>query len=152
MTRKEQYLWFGLFAIGTIAYTVVQDTIRPASAHYSEIAKYLLGVAPNYFAGICLPSFFMAMIAQMIHESVKRGRAGTKQKAMSFRSLRTLSLRIAIPGLLIWETVQLASKNGHFDPQDILWTMIGAATFEMLYRIIHKPAIREHAVSELAFT
>lgn len=130
MTKKEIYFWFVIFALSTLAYSYIQDTLRPASKDYPNAIKYLLGVGPNYFAGLSLPAFFMFIAPHVI--------SSEKLQNITITRLRNISIIIALTGLIIWETVQLKSKNGYFDSHDIIWTFIGALTFLIIQRLIQK--------------
>lgn len=129
MAKKEIYFWFGIFALSTIAYSYIQDTLRPASIDYPDYLQYLLGVAPNYFAGISLPAIFMLLIPHL----------KPKAKTWTIIRVRNWSMLISIIGLLIWEFLQLTTQNGHFDIQDILWTFLGVFTFLILQQLIQQP-------------
>lgn len=130
MTKKEIYFWFVIFALSTLAYSYIQDTLRPASKDYPNAIKYLLGVGPNYFAGLSLPAFFMFMAPHVI--------SSEKLQNLTITRLRNISIIIALTGLIIWETVQLKSRNGYFDSHDIIWTFIGALTFLIIQRLLQK--------------
>jgi len=130
MTKKEIYIWFVIFAISTLAYSYIQDTLRPASKDYPNAVKYLLGVGPNYFAGVSLPAFFMFMAPYVV--------SSERLENLTITRLRNSSIIIALTGLIIWETVQLKSKNGYFDSHDIMWTFFSAFTFLIIQRLIQK--------------
>lgn len=133
MSNRQSYFWFGMFALGTIGFTLVQDTIRPNYHGQSDLINYLLGIAPNYFAGLGLSSFFLVMIFQINNSS----KAPSESVWLNSRAQITAML-IAIFGLSLWEFVQIFSRHGRFDWQDILWTFLGAGTFYLIWMIVNK--------------
>jgi hypothetical protein len=128
MTKQQSYFWFGLFAFGNIAFTAVQDYIRPHYHGQSDVIKYLLGIAPNFFAGLGLSSFFVVMITYM-------NAAAPKPSASVWMNskVQISSMLMAVTGLSLWEFVQIFSSRGHFDWHDLLWTFIGAFTFYVIW-------------------
>jgi glycopeptide antibiotics resistance protein len=40
---------------------------------------------------------------------------------------------ISLTGLLSWEFLQTITIRGHFDWNDVLWTMIGALVFQLIW-------------------
>ena len=42
---------------------------------------------------------------------------------------------ISLAGLLSWEFLQTMSTRGHFDWNDVLWTLIGAFVFQLIWTI-----------------
>jgi hypothetical protein len=133
MTKRQSYFWFGLFAIGTIAFTLVQDNIRPNYHGQSELLKYFLGVAPNLFAGLGLCAFFVVMITHINSTS-----KNPSNSIWLNRKAHILSITISIIGLSVWEFIQTFSVRGHFDWHDLIWTVIGALTFYLLWLVINK--------------
>lgn len=132
MTKRQSYFWFGMFAFGTIAFTIVQDNIRPNYHGQSDLIKYLLGVAPNYFAGLGLSSFFVVMITH-INSTSKKPSASVWLNSRAQIS----SILISVIGLSLWEFMQTFSARGHFDWNDILWTFTGALTFYLIWFVIN---------------
>jgi hypothetical protein len=135
MTKRQFYFWLGLFAFGTIGYTVVQDYLRPGYRGESELLRYWLGVAPNYFAGLALPSFFVVMIAQF--------RTSAKQPLVSawWNVWAPFSaMLVAFVGLTLWEFTQTITARGRFDWHDIGWTMVGTLTFYAVWRVVNRAA------------
>lgn len=132
MTKQQSYFWFGLFAFGTIAFTLVQDNIRPNYHGKSEVLSYFLGVAPNYFAGLGLASFFVVMITHINVTSKK-----PSSSVWLNGKAHLLSMFIAITGLFIWEFMQTFSARGHFDWHDLIWTIFGVITFYIIWFAIN---------------
>ena len=138
MTQRQSYCWLGLFAFGTIAFTLVQDNIRPNYHGQSDVIKYLLGIAPNYFAGLGLSSFFVVMIIHINSSSKKPSKSvWLNNKA------QILSMLISVTGLSIWEFMQTYSSRGYFDWHDLLWTIIGVLTFYLIWFVVNRQASKE---------
>jgi hypothetical protein len=66
MSRSRLYFWFGIFALGTIGFSGVQDWIRPVYKSGNGVTNYLIGVAPNFFAAIALPAFLYPLINTIV--------------------------------------------------------------------------------------
>lgn len=133
MSKRQSYFWFGLFAFGTIAFTLVQDNIRPNYQGQSDLIKYLLGIAPNYFAGLGLCSFFVVMINHINSTSKK-----PSPSVWLNGKAQITSIFISVIGLSAWEFMQTFSEHGHFDWHDLIWTMIGALTFYLIWLAINR--------------
>ncbi len=133
MTKRQSYFWFGLFAFATISFTLVQDDIRPNYNGQSKLIKYILGIAPNYFAGLGLSSFFVVMINH-INSSSKKPSASIWLNSKAYIS----SILISVIGLSLWEFMQTFSTRGHFDWHDLAWTILGASTFYLIWFIINR--------------
>lgn len=123
-TSKSLYYWFTLFALCFIAYQQVQDNIRPAYKGGNLIIKYLLGIAPNFLPAIGIPALFVVLIPQM-----KWTNKWLNEKRHIVANL------ISMTGLLSWEFLQITTKKGRFDWNDILWTFIGAFVFHLIWTI-----------------
>jgi hypothetical protein len=124
MKFKTEYYWFSTFAICFIAYQQLIDNIRPHSAGFNSTIKYLLGIAPNFFPAIGIPALFVLIIPYVL----KKNYSGTW-----FYEKRHLSANlISIIGLVGWEFIQLSGKL-RFDWNDILWTLIGALLFQLIW-------------------
>ncbi len=123
-TSRSIYFWFALFALCFIAYQQVQDNIRPAYTGGNLTIKYLLGIAPNFFPAIGIPALFVVLIPQ-----IKWTKKWLNEKKHIAANL------ISLAGLLSWEFLQIITKNGHFDWNDVLWTLIGASIFQVIYTI-----------------
>lgn len=118
---KSLYYWFTLFALCFIAYQQVQDNIRPAYIGGNLTIKYLLGIAPNFFPAIGIPALFIVIIPQI----------QSLNKWFNEKKHITANL-ISLAGLLSWEFLQTITIQGHFDWNDILWTLIGAFVFQLI--------------------
>ena len=124
MTSKSLYYWFALFALCFFTYQQVQDNIRPAYADGNLTIKYLLGIAPNFFPAIGIPALFIVIIPQM----------KLTNKWLNEKKHITANL-ISLAGLLSWEFLQIITIRGYFDWNDILWTLIGAFVFQLIWTI-----------------
>jgi hypothetical protein len=121
-TSKSLYYWFALFALCFIAYQLVQDNIRPNYTGGNLTIIYLLGIAPNFFPSIGIPALFVVLIPQMKLTS----------KWLNEKKHITANL-ISLTGLLSWEFFQTITTKGHFDWNDVLWTLIGALVFQLIW-------------------
>ena len=124
MTSKSLYYWFAVFALCFFTYQQVQDNIRPAYADGNLTIKYLLGIAPNFFPAIGIPALFIVIIPQM----------KLTNKWLNEKKHITANL-ISLTGLLSWEFLQTITTRGYFDWNDILWTLIGAFVFQLIWTI-----------------
>lgn len=132
MSKRHSYLWLGLFALGTSATWLVQDHLRPSYRGRGEALRYLLGVAPNFLAGLGLASFFVVSIPQVNAAS----RSPSRSPWLNGKAHLT-GILISVTGLSAWEAIQPLSTRGHFDPHDILWTILGAAAFYSIWWTLH---------------
>ena len=126
-TSKSLYYWFAIFALCFIAYQQVQDNIRPNYTGGNLTIIYLLGVAPNFFPGIGIPALFVVLIPQM----------KLSGKWLNEKKHITANL-ISLSGLLSWEFLQTLTTRGHFDWNDVLWTLIGAVVFQIIWILTAK--------------
>ena len=123
-TSKSFIFWFALFAISFIVYQQVIDNIRPNYIGNNVIIKYLLGIAPNFFPAIGIPALFVVLIPQM------------KMTTIWFNEKKHLTANIiSLTGLITWEFIQTTSTRLHFDRNDVLWTIIGAVFFQLIWTL-----------------
>jgi glycopeptide antibiotics resistance protein len=121
---KSLYYWFALFALCFIAYQQVQDNIRPNYTGGDLTIIYLLGIAPNFFPSLGIPALFVVLIPQM------------KQTSKWLNEKRHITANISsLIGLLSWEFLQPITTRGHFDWNDVIWTLIGALVFQLIWTI-----------------
>ena len=123
-TSKSIYYWFTIFAISFIVYQQVQDNIRPNYTGGNLTIIYLLGIAPNFFPSIGIPALFVVLFPQMKLTS----------KWLNEKKHITTNI-ISLTGLISWEFFQIITTRGHFDWNDILWTLIGAFVFQLIWTI-----------------
>jgi hypothetical protein len=124
---KTQYFWYAIFALCFIAFQLVQDKVRPAYTGENLTIKYLLGIAPNFFPAIGIPALFFVLIPIV-------NKKNSANKWLNEKRHITANL-ISQTGLLSWEFLQKITRNGHFDWNDIIWTLIGALIFQIIWMI-----------------
>ena len=105
-----------------VAYQQVQDKIRPNYTGGNLTIIYLLGIAPNFFPAFGIPALFVLIISQM----------QCTNKWLNEKKYNTTNL-ILLEGLLSWEFLQTKTTRGYFDWNDILWTLIGALIFQLIW-------------------
>jgi hypothetical protein len=123
-TSKSLYYWFVLFALCFVTYQQVTDNIRPNYIGNNLTVKYLLGIAPNFFPTIGIPALFVILIPEM--KRTNKWLNENKHITANF---------ISITGLLSWEFIQTSSTKLRFDWNDVLWTLIGAFVFQLIWTI-----------------
>jgi uncharacterized membrane protein YfcA len=123
-TSKSSFYWFAIFALCFIAYQQVQDNIRPNYTGGNLTITYLLGIAPNFFPSIGIPALFVVLLPQM-----KLTSKWIKEKKHITANI------ISLTGLISWEFLQILTTKGRFDWNDILWTLIGAIFFQLIWTI-----------------
>ena len=126
-TSSKTYFWLIVFAVCFISYQQISDNIRPDYNGDNAIIKYVLGIAPNFFPAIGIPSLFVVLIPQL----KINGEWMNKKKHL-------IANIISTTGLITWEFIQTYSTKLHFDWNDILWTFIGACIFQLLWIISPK--------------
>ena len=126
-TFSKTYFWLTVFAVCFISYQQISDNIRPEYNGDNAIIKYLLGIAPNFFPAIGIPSLFVVLIPQL-----KINGEWMNEKKHLIANI------ISTTGLITWEFIQTYSTKLHFDWNDILWTFIGACVFQLLWTISPK--------------
>jgi len=125
MKRFSPYYWFALFALCSLAYTYVQDDLRPNYHGDDVVIIYLLGVAPNFFPALGLPALFVILLPQL--------KPGNNPWFHGKRQYTANA--ISLLGLLLWEFAQTAFAKARFDWHDVLLTCIGALVFHAVWRI-----------------
>ena len=126
-TSSKTYFWLTVFAVCFISYQQISDNIRPDYNGDNAIIKYLLGIAPNFFPAIGIPSLFVVLIPQL----KINGKWMNEKKHL-------IANIISTTGLITWEFIQTYSTKLHFDWNDILWTFIGGCVFQLLWIISPK--------------
>lgn len=121
---KPVYYWFALFALCFIAYQQVIDSIRPNYRGDNLTLMYLLGVAPNFFPAVGIPALFVIVLPQM-----KRTNKWLREKKHITANV------ISLTGLIAWELIQTTSNTLQFDWHDVLWTLIGAIFFQLIWTL-----------------
>lgn len=124
---KGMYYWFELFALCFITYQQVIDNIRPNYVGDNLTIKYLLGIAPNFFPAIGIPALLVIIIPQM----------KLTNRWLNEKKDITANI-ISLTGLISWEFIQATSKKLHFDWNDVVWTLIGAFVFQLIWTLTPK--------------
>jgi hypothetical protein len=125
---NSAYFWLILFASCFLSYQLVQDYIRPNYVGNSEMITYLLGVAPNFFPAIGIPSLFVVLIPEL--KSKTSNHKWLKEKVNITANV------ISLIGLILWEFTQTITSKGRFDWNDVIWTIIGAFVFQGLWILV----------------
>ncbi len=123
-TSKSLYYWLALFSFCFISYQQIIDNVRPNYLGNCLTVKYLLGIAPNFFPAIGIPALFVVLIPQ-----IKRTNKWLNENKHSTANI------ISLTGLISWEFIQTTSTKLHFDWNDVLWTLIGAIVFHLIWTI-----------------
>jgi hypothetical protein len=126
MKFKLEYYWFLIFALCFTAFNQIQDNIRPNYSGDNSIIKYLLGVAPNFFPAIGIPSLFIMVIPLLLKKN--------NSETWIYKKRHLSANLFSVIGLVGWEFAQLSGKL-IFDWNDILWTLIGALSFHFIWLI-----------------
>ena len=123
MKLKNEHFWLLIFAVNFFAFQLVQEYIRPQYSGDNSLVKYFLGVAPNFFPAIGIPSLLMVLLPILFSNNL----------STTFILKRHLSSNlISIAGLVGWEMLQVTGKLV-FDWHDILWTLLGAMLFHVIW-------------------
>ena len=121
---KTTYYWFSIFAICFLCFQGVSYYVRPNYSGENAVFSYFLGIAPNFFPAIGIPALFVLFLMHL----------KTTSKWFNEKSYLTANL-ISFTGLIAWEFIQTSSKKLHFDWNDIIWTIIGAAIFQLIWML-----------------
>lgn len=125
---KLEYILLGIFAISFISYQLIQDNIRTNFVFENDIIKYLLGVAPNFFPAIGIPSLCIVVFLSLRSQNLKGNYLSER--------IHLFSMLISLTGLTAWEFTQIFAPYGYFDWHDILWTFIGTSVFYLVWMFI----------------
>lgn len=128
---KSAYYWLAIFGLCFLAFQLVQDNIRPNYKGDHAAIIYFLGVAPNFFPAIGIPALFVVLIP-MFNQRNWTNKFLNDKKHLSANI-------ISLTGLLSWEFFQTFTTRGHFDWHDVLWTIIGALIFHLLWIFLNPP-------------
>jgi hypothetical protein len=119
---KIVYYWFSIFAICFLCFQGVSYYLRPHYSGDNALISYFLGIAPNFFPAIGIPALFVVFLMQL----------KTSSKWLNEKNYLTANL-ISLIGLIAWEFMQFTSRKLHFDWNDVLWTIIGAGIFQLIW-------------------
>ena len=106
---------YGIAGIGALAGLTVVQWLRENAMAQGEIAAYLLGVLPNFFAAIAITFVVLSFFADQRKLDNRR----------AARPWFLLAAAIAGAGLLGWEYIQQSSDRFVFDLHDIGATLVG---------------------------
>jgi hypothetical protein len=121
---KTTYYCFSIFAICFLFFQGLSYYVRPNYSGDNAAFSYFLGIAPNFFPAIGIPALFVLFMMQL----------KTTSKWLNEKSYITANL-ISLTGLIAWEFIQTSSKNLHFDWNDIIWSIIGGAIFQLIWKL-----------------
>jgi hypothetical protein len=119
---KIVYYWFSIFAICFLCFQGVSYYLRPHYSGDNALISYFFGIAPNFFPAIGIPALFVVFLMQL----------KTSSKWLNEKNYLTANL-ISLSGLIAWEFMQFNSRKLHFDWNDVLWTIIGAGIFQLIW-------------------
>ena len=115
-------VWALIYVVGEASCRSVQWLIRPHWHTPPHIIAYMLNVAPNFFAGIYVPACYTFLMPFFWG---KMGRIPD----FNPQAYRVSGSIFGLTGVIGWELLQPFTQKFHFDPHDILWTVIGTAIF-----------------------
>jgi hypothetical protein len=127
---NSAYFWLILFASCFLSYQLVQDYIRPNYVGKSAIITYLLGVAPNFFPAIGIPSLFVVLIPEL--KSMTSNHKWLKEKVNITANV------ISLIGLISWQFTQTITSKGRFDWNDVVFTIFGAIVFQIIWIVVQQ--------------
>jgi len=122
-----------LSAMGMIGLALLNVTqwARVNISVSNSLFQFLLGIMPNVAAGYAMP----LILASFVPKVVKNTNKGESRKVFSFVSTLTTL------GLIVWEFIQIDSKNLYFDINDIVATFIGVLLAFLVYVWLSKVKI-----------
>lgn len=104
-------------AMGMLGLALLSSTqwAREHISSNNSLFQFFLGISPNIAAGYAMP----LILASFIQRVVKNENRGDAHKIYLFISAFTAF------GLIVWEFIQVNSKNLYFDTNDIVATFVG---------------------------
>lgn len=122
-----------LSAMGMLGLALLSSTqwARENVSSNHSLFQFFLGVSPNIAAGYAMP----LILASFVQRIVKNKNKGEAHKIYLFVSAFTTF------GLILWEFIQINSKNLHFDTNDIVATFVGTFLAYISYLWLAKPTI-----------
>ncbi|MCP4543177.1 MAG: hypothetical protein GY832_39185 [Chloroflexi bacterium] len=106
--------WMAIVSLIGIGLVIATRLARSFLTNTNPIAVLVLGVLPNFGAGLALP--FAGMMWTLLILRIKRWNLNRLFAGMAV---------LTFTGLLVWETVQLVVWGYPFDINDIVATAIG---------------------------
>ena len=122
-----------LSAMGMIGLALLNVTqwARVNISVSNSLFQFLLGVSPNIAAGYAMPLILVSFVPKVVRNTNK----GESRQVFSFVSTFTTL------GLIVWEFIQIDSKNLYFDMNDIVATFIGVLLAFLVYLWLSKVKI-----------
>lgn len=125
--RLSIWIILALFGLGT--HEIIDEMIRPQFGKGESVISFILGILPNYLAA----GFIFPFAVLTIRDTYTTN--GQKKNIINLNTWFWIGLVGSQLGLILWELIQLDSKNLVYDPFDIVATLIGGITaigiFEM---------------------
>lgn len=123
--KTNNYKWFEVAGfVAFVGVILVQRVIRPNVTDAGDLVNFILGVLPNFFAGIAMAiSIFIYRPA--IFEKFR----------LSNHQINLIAGLISFLGLWLWEYIQTWTQK-KFDWMDVLFSALGAIisiTLGLLY-------------------
>lgn len=110
---SRQILLARIFAIGGLVLVMATHLLRPMSGMFPQGILFVLGVLPNFGAGISLP-FLIYMLVIIVWR--------LELKSVNLTALFVSSLIITFLALTAWEVIQFKIWGFPIDRNDILAT------------------------------
>lgn len=117
---------YGIAGIGALAGLTVVQWVRENAVAQAEIATYLVGVLPNFFAAMAITFVVLSFFAD-------------QRKLASRRAAWPwflLAAAISGAGLLCWEYIQQSSDRFVFDLHDIGATLVGLLLSGVVFGVV----------------
>jgi hypothetical protein len=115
-------IWAFIYLAGESSCRSVQYIVRPHLNLHIHWINYLLGVAPNFLAGIYVPACYTFLMPYIIERN-------PNLRIFDPLFYRFSACVFALFGVLGWEIAQQFTRKFYFDPDDILWTFVGVGVY-----------------------
>lgn len=136
--QNQKQLWLFCYLFGEIMCRTTQYVVRPLHLYPNiDWVKYMLGVAPNFWAALSLPALLLLI------SNYAGSQYNWVRTILPLDTLHT-AYAVALTGIVGWEICQPLTGMYYFDPNDLMWTILGTATFWPILRLLQ---IRSLAVS-----
>lgn len=118
-------IWAFIYLAGESSCRSVQYIIRPNLHSHIEWLNYLLGVAPNFLAGIYVPACYTFLMPFILNRKAEN-------RNFDPQNYRFSACIFALTGLIGWELLQPFTRKFHFDMNDVVWTFIGVGIYALI--------------------
>ena len=118
-------VWAFIYLAGESSCRSVQYILRPHLHSHIEWINYLLGVAPNFLAGIYVPACYTFLMPFILERR-------PEQRIFDPLYYRFSACVFALSGVLGWEFIQQFTLKFFFDPHDIMWTFFGVMCYWLI--------------------